>query len=169
MDTAFLSYLMIVTSVVMIIALLFLPAPYVRYSSSKWGFLVEARLAWFIQELPSFVVPLLCLLYVDDSVRNGNRRINYILMSLYLLHYFHRCLIYPLIAIVKGKSNPISVVLMAWSYCLYNGFLQGRYLLLEASYPSNWFSNYTSIAGVLLFFCWYDNQHPFRLYSSKSS
>nr|XP_022307922.1 uncharacterized protein LOC111113923 [Crassostrea virginica] len=60
-----------------------------RYSSADWGVLVPARLAWFLQELPSFVVPLLISLGRYDDFQNLPAH-NKALIGCFLLHYFHR-------------------------------------------------------------------------------
>lgn len=93
-----LSKIMIVTGVIVVVSLIFLKAEYGRYFSSnstrKYGFAVDARVAWFVQELPAFVVPCLLLLYARKDVFGLTP--NMILLSLFLLHYTQRlaCPIY---------------------------------------------------------------------------
>lgn len=50
---------MIATGVVTYIALQTMPAPYGRYATTAFGPMIPANIAWFIQECPSFFVPLL--------------------------------------------------------------------------------------------------------------
>lgn len=71
------------------VMLQFTTAPYGRYSRSGWGALVPARLAWFLQELPSFVVPLFIILgrYGDFHKTDIH---NKALIGCFLAHYFHR-------------------------------------------------------------------------------
>jgi hypothetical protein len=59
-------------------------APYGRYNTSNSG--VPVRLAWFIQELPSFVVPCYLLYYHWSSVTLTK----FIIVGFYLIHYFQR-------------------------------------------------------------------------------
>lgn len=93
-----LSKIMIVTGVIVVVSLIFLKAEYGRYFSSnstrKYGFAVDARVAWFVQELPAFVVPCLLLLYARKDVFGLTP--NMTLLSLFLLHYTQRlaCPIY---------------------------------------------------------------------------
>lgn len=48
-----------------------------------------AKLGWFLQELPSFLVPLLLLLLVPRADGpDGGFRI--LLLGAFMLHYFHR-------------------------------------------------------------------------------
>lgn len=60
------AWLMIVTGVVTFVASLSTRAPYGRYSPEAgrlYGPPISARIAWMVQECPSFFVPLLCLLF----------------------------------------------------------------------------------------------------------
>jgi hypothetical protein len=59
-------------------------APYGRYNTSNNG--IPARLAWFIQELPSFTIPCYLLYYHWSSVTITK----FIIVGLYLIHYFQR-------------------------------------------------------------------------------
>ena len=52
------------------VSLQFTTAPYGRYSRADWGITVPARLAWFLQELPSFVVSLLISLGRYNDFQN---------------------------------------------------------------------------------------------------
>ena len=72
--------------------------PYGRYGSDgKWrGVLafvkalkLPARLAWFVQELPAFVVPLVFVLNVGGRYV-GVFNPNIVLLGMFLLHYFNR-------------------------------------------------------------------------------
>ena len=72
--------------------------PYGRYSSdhfwSGWlGFTtwlkVPARLGWFLQELPAFVVPLYLVLNVGGKYV-GEFNPNIILLGMFILHYINR-------------------------------------------------------------------------------
>lgn len=71
-----------------VISLQFISAPYGRYSRSGWGFQLPGKLAWFVQELPSFAVPLYLAIYTDCP-RAGQWK-NQIALCLFLLHYFQR-------------------------------------------------------------------------------
>ena len=62
-------------------------APYGRYTSSAWGPPVNARIAWFFQEAPSLVVPI--LLWYFDSHQSLSLA-NKVLLSAFIVHYIHR-------------------------------------------------------------------------------
>ena len=74
------------TSVVFILQ----AAPYGRYSSSSFGPGIPANLAWCIQESPSFIIPLLMILKAPSPAYVSIT--NQILMGLFMMHYFQRCI-----------------------------------------------------------------------------
>ena len=62
--------------------------PYGRYSSPKFGWGVESRTAWFIQELPAFAIPVLLLLFSNGQFLTVLP--NAVLLGFYVIHYFQR-------------------------------------------------------------------------------
>lgn len=87
-----LSKTIILLSVIVAICLISLKAEYGRYfTSNSWQNCVSAvnpRLAWFVQELPAFVIPCVLVFYARKDALGWNP--NTILLSLILLHYTHR-------------------------------------------------------------------------------
>ena len=61
-----------------------------------------------------------------------------------------RSFIYPFL-IRGGKPTPILICLMALTFCLGNGYLQGRYLTKFGHYSSSWFYDPRFISGVTMF------------------
>lgn len=83
-----LSTLILVQAGGVLIALQFLTSPYGRYARSTWGFGVNARLAWFVQECPAFIVPCVVLWYARNEVLGWTP--NIVLLVLFMIHYFQR-------------------------------------------------------------------------------
>ncbi|XP_063154789.1 3-oxo-5-alpha-steroid 4-dehydrogenase 1 isoform X2 [Candoia aspera] len=109
-------------------------APYGRYYSASYGRSVPATLAWMVQEMPAFLFPLQLVLGSDgDRLRFWPNRI---LLGLFLVHYFYRSFIFPFL-IRGGKPTPFITFVLAFSFCLYNGYLQGRSLSNYAEYSPN--------------------------------
>ena len=77
---------MIFCAILTFVALLFLKSPYGRYSSNIWGFPVPGRLAWFMQELPSFCIPLFLLIKMWDH----SSKLSIVFIIYFLIHYFQR-------------------------------------------------------------------------------
>ena len=82
------SYIMIGFGAVNFLSMLYSTAPYGKYSRDGLGWKVNAKMAWFLQELPSFVVPLFVLKNLDFSQKSCLPGI--FMVGLFLLHYFHR-------------------------------------------------------------------------------
>ena len=87
-----LSWTIILLSLIVEICLIFLKVEYGRYfRSNSWQnclSAVDARVAWFVQELPAFVIPCSLLFYARKDTLGLTP--NTILLSLLVLHYSHR-------------------------------------------------------------------------------
>ncbi|TRY92593.1 hypothetical protein DNTS_029255, partial [Danionella cerebrum] len=122
--------------------------PYGRYVDSKSNeIMVPAKFGWFIQELPSFLVPFLLYIWTETASSVGG----FLLLSTFCLHYFQRTFVYSLLT--KGRPSPLHIVLSAVVFCSFNGFLQGHNLLHCTQYNSNWLTDTCFITGMLVFFC----------------
>ncbi|XP_051037861.1 3-oxo-5-alpha-steroid 4-dehydrogenase 2 isoform X2 [Phodopus roborovskii] len=108
--------------------------------------LLPARFAWFLQELPSFVVPVGMLAWQPLSLlgQPGN-----VLLGLFSAHYFHRTFIYSLLT--RGRPFPVTIFLRAIAFCMGNGFLQAYYLIYCAEYSEEWYTDARFSLGVFLF------------------
>mmetsp|Transcript_3016 Transcript_3016/g.4196 ORF Transcript_3016/g.4196 Transcript_3016/m.4196 type:complete len:266 (+) Transcript_3016:46-843(+) len=125
-------------------------APYGRYNEEKalhmcWGLKINARIAWFVQEVPSLFVPLLMM--VRSNVRLAMA--NQVLLAMFLGHYVNRSIIFPL-RIKHGKPSPIGVILAAFIFCSINGYLQANYHL-NYFYPQNWLFTLYFRLGFVIF------------------
>jgi len=105
---------------------------------------INARLAWMLQECPSFFGALMFSGF--GSLAPTNR----VLLSLFLLHYANRSFVYPL-QIRPGHGVPVDIVAAAFGFCLLNGWLQGR-AAAQTRYPDGWLRSPRCVVGVVLFF-----------------
>ncbi|KAI8486685.1 3-oxo-5-alpha-steroid 4-dehydrogenase 1 [Branchiostoma belcheri] len=145
-----LAYGMIAISVPTFLLLTFVTTALYGRNSTRFivpGFL-PARVAWLVQELPAFGVP--CLLLLATPADRLAHLPNRALLAMYMLHYFHRSLIFPLL-IRGGKPTPLVPFLLALLFCVYNGYLQARYLSQYAQYPDGWLTDPRFIVGVFMF------------------
>lgn len=83
-----LSYVMILMAAVTCFTFLFQNVPYGRYTSSKYGFPVHVKVAWFVQELPAFLLPLSLILWA--SPLKITELPNQLLLGMYFCHYVQR-------------------------------------------------------------------------------
>ncbi|KAM4607583.1 3-oxo-5-alpha-steroid 4-dehydrogenase 2b [Polymixia lowei] len=107
---------------------------------------VPARLAWFLQELPAFLIPLLLLLTPHRTTSTGR----YLLLGTFCMHYFQRTFVYSLLT--RGQPFPLYVMVTAGLFCSVNGFLQGHYLLHCAHFDDGWTAGYRYKTGLVLFY-----------------
>ena len=82
------AYFMMVMAACTFVTLLFENVPYGRYSSSKYGFPVDVKFAWFVQELPAFLVPF-CLVVLTSCAKTSQPP-NQLLIAMYSCHYVQR-------------------------------------------------------------------------------
>ncbi|EPB71070.1 3-oxo-5-alpha-steroid 4-dehydrogenase [Ancylostoma ceylanicum] len=80
---------------------------------------IPARLAWAVQEFPSFALPLFYI--------TGSQSVPGIIVLLaFLIHYLNRTFIYPF-QIKSGNGTPWYICVSAIVFCTWNGYLQGSY------------------------------------------
>ncbi|XP_033739916.1 3-oxo-5-alpha-steroid 4-dehydrogenase 1-like [Pecten maximus] len=124
-------------------------ASYGRYVRSGYGCYINSRLAWFVWELPSIVIPIVLFVFTN-SPRIGETP-NRILFGCFMLHYIHRSLIYPLL-IRGGKPASLLTFVFAVLFCVFNGYLQAAYLLHHADFGEEWHRDPIFFLGLFIFF-----------------
>ena len=91
-------WLLIVLGLALVVCDFFnLRIPYGRYGNDKglfaWlgltSFKLPARLAWFVMEMPSFLIPTFLVLNVGGKYV-GEFNPNIVLLGMFILHYFNR-------------------------------------------------------------------------------
>jgi len=131
-----------------LVSMLFFPAPYGRYSSNKFGFMLPGRISWIIQECPSCVVPIVLLFTTSSTCWQSP--VNKILIVCYISHYINRSIIYPLTT--RGaKPSPFGPFISAVIFCVFNGFMQSHYLLNYNCYDPQWLTSPNFIIGKPLY------------------
>ncbi|KAJ3668896.1 hypothetical protein LUZ60_010846 [Juncus effusus] len=131
----FLLLTLYIISPLTVLALQFLSAPYGKHYRSGWGPSLSAPLAWFLMESPTLW--LTSLLFPLGA--NRSHPLSLFALSLYILHYVHRTIIYPLRLLLSGRSSapvPLLVAFFAFSFNLLNSYVQSRSLSQYANYPT---------------------------------
>lgn len=124
----FLLYAMSVAGAVVFVALYFVRAGYGMFRTSSWGISLSNKLAWMLMEAPAFVVMLWGWLSSDIDVFAPQ----FVFACLFLLHYFQRSFVFPLL--MRGKSRmPVAIVAMGIVFNILNGMLL---ITSFFSYPS---------------------------------
>ncbi|KAF7216580.1 3-oxo-5-alpha-steroid 4-dehydrogenase 2 [Nothobranchius furzeri] len=121
-------------------------AKYGRYSL-EGSRCCPARLGWFLQEVPAFLMPLVLLLGSEAPASETGRTL---VLCMFMLHYFYRSFVYSLKT--RGRPVPLQIVVSAFIFCSLNGFLQGHHLLYCTHFEPTWLTSPRLTAGALLFF-----------------
>uniref|UniRef100_A0A914KPD9 Steroid 5-alpha reductase C-terminal domain-containing protein n=1 Tax=Meloidogyne incognita TaxID=6306 RepID=A0A914KPD9_MELIC len=139
----FLSQFMISSAVITFFSFTFLDirAMYGRYSSESLfaNISIPAKFAWFLQELPSLLIPLFVIWH------RGLYNIpfeNSIALAI--------SLIYPWL-IRGGKPTPIHLFLLGFIFATWNGYIQGCFHVKYANYGKGYFWTFGSLFGTFLF------------------
>lgn len=137
-------------AVVVFIALHKVTAGYGMMYDRRWGPTVGNRLGWVLMESPVFFLMLILWLC---SPRRGEAAL-IVMTSLFLLHYFQRSFIFPLLLKGKGKM-PLAIIAMGVTFNAINAYMIGGWLFYVApqgSYPTLWLADPRFIGGTILFF-----------------
>ena len=119
-------------------------APYGRHSNSNWGITIDNRWGWFWMELPALVLMPLIIL-ISPVEKNG---IILLVLSLWVLHYFYRAILFPIKLKTKEKKMPLIIVVSAFIFNLFNGFFVGYEIgnISQLEFGTNTF------IGLIIFF-----------------
>jgi 3-oxo-5-alpha-steroid 4-dehydrogenase 1 len=138
----------IAIAVIIFPILLKVTQPYGRHSKSNFGPMINNRLGWFLMEFPSLAI----FGYYMFFRANLFNVLILIPALLWMLHYFHRVLIFPLQIRTARKKIPMLIVLLAFIFNIINGFLNGYWFVHFASeYKSDALVNLRLVAGVIIF------------------
>ncbi len=146
---------MAVLAVVVFIALFFFKAGYGYLSNGNWGPKINNKLAWMLMECPAFLIMAYFTLdFYSEGIDTGNDKLVLgVFAGLFLLHYFQRSFIFPLL--MRGKSKmPISIMLMGSIFNMVNVYLIAGWLFKEAPagmYTREWFTTPQFFIGIILF------------------
>ena len=163
---------MAVLAVFVFVMLFYFKAGYGYLSNGKWGPVLPNKVAWVLMEAPSFLFLLYyTLIYALEGpgegmgltgIVDGNcTGVLYFMAGLFLLHYFQRSFIFPLL--MKGKSTtPVAIMAMGMVFNTLNSFLIAGWMfgipgLMPAQapdgyYTAEWFFDPRFIIGTVIFF-----------------
>lgn len=137
---------MAIIAVIVYIALQYFEAGYGYLRTSKWGPSIPNRPAWVLMECPVFIVMVAMMV---KHWENTNV-VTLTMASLFLIHYFQRSFIFPLL--IKGKSRmPIVIILMGATFNVINGILIGLWLFKYSEYTIEWLKTPKFIIGTIIF------------------
>ncbi|RMF28594.1 MAG: DUF1295 domain-containing protein [Bacteroidetes bacterium] len=151
MDAQTFRYLLlgwIALAIVLFPVQLFVTAPYGRHARQGWGPTLDNRLGWVLMEIVSPIV--LLFFFLRGEVPKTAPM--WVFVGLWVAHYLHRALIFPLRMRTRGKRIPLSIVLSAVFFNVVNAGTNGYYLgSLAPPYPEGWFGDPRFLLGLALF------------------
>ena len=128
--------------------LLFVRAPFGRHARPGWGPTLGNRLGWVLMESPS--VWWFPLVFLSGELARGPG--NWLFFALWMTHYVHRDLIYPLRTRGPGHRIPLLIVAFAFIFQIVNGYLNGAWLgRLGRTYEADWLLQPAFLIGMTLY------------------
>jgi len=122
-------------------------APYGRHARPGWGPTMPARAAWVLFESPAVVVFLAVFL----AASRPEGLVPWVLLGLWQLHYVHRTFIWPFRLRARGKRTPLIVVGAAFAFQVLNAWLNATWIAELGTYDATWLRDPRFVLGAALF------------------
>jgi protein-S-isoprenylcysteine O-methyltransferase Ste14 len=133
------------------VTLMFVNAPYGRYIRSGWGVNIPAKLGWITMESPTIII-MSFYFYIQIINQELLGSVNTLFYVLWMSHYVHRTLIWPLRAQMNKKRMPISIVFFAIFFNIINTTINAENLFkIHNPYPEHWFMSPQFVLGMFVF------------------
>ena len=137
-------------SLLVFVILNFVKAPYGKHDQEGWGIRIPARLGWIAMEMPSWI---LMTIFALISLKNGLRTVSLIMACFWILHYFHRSMIWPFRAKISHKKMPLSIAFLAGGFNIINTSINAEWIFfLRDPYPLSWLYSIQFVGGMIIFF-----------------
>jgi len=137
-----------VWTLVTVVILLRVVAPYGRHTRGGWGPTMPSRWGWVIFESPAVVLLTAVFVLGPNAGQAGPTA----LVALWLLHYLHRDVVWPLFRMTSGaKPIPVIVVGTAFSFQIVNSGLVALWIGHLGEYPADWLTDPRFVVGAALF------------------
>jgi len=131
-----------------LLALVFVSAPYGRFTRRGWGATMPNRAAWVLMELPAVLG--FCAVFLLG--RNRFDLVPLVLGGMWLFHYTYRTFIFPLRLRTRGKRMPLAVVSLAFFFNCLNVYVVGRWVSHLGAYQPDWLADPRFVLGAAVFF-----------------
>ena len=116
-----------------------------RIGGAGRGKHIDARWGWFWMELPALVT------FPSVYFASGNLHlVGNIAVALWLAHYGHRTLVWPLVVLRPGATIPSGMWMSGGAFNVTYGALLGSYLAFAPQLGDAWLSDPRFLAGVVL-------------------
>lgn len=138
----------------------FLPSPYGRFASERWGVSLSPRLGWFLMELPA----TLSFLYFFSQGPRRAEPVPLLFLAMWLVHYGNRGFFFPFsMRVAKGATGSFSllVVCTGWVVTSLHGYFHATfYTRLGEHFTTAWLTDPRFLLGFALYYlCLAGNIH----------
>lgn len=142
---------------VVAIASCFLPSPYGRFGSTKFGLALSPRLGWFLMELPA----TLSFLYFFFAGPRHGELVPRLFLGVWLIHYANRGFLFPLLMRVPrgqpGQNGQASfsllVVVAGWLSTTVHGYLNATFIAgLGQHFTRGWLTDPRFLVGIAVYY-----------------
>lgn len=146
--------------VLVAIASVFLPSPYGRFGSQKFGLAFDPRLGWMLMELPA----TLSFLYFYSKGPRRAELVPMIFLGMWLIHYANRGFIFPaLMRVPKAAQQSFSLLVVGfgWFSTSAHGYLHAAFIAgLGRHYTDDWLRDPRFLIGFVVYYtALYGNIH----------
>jgi 3-oxo-5-alpha-steroid 4-dehydrogenase 1 len=132
-----------------LLLLLYVPAPYGRHARGGWGPTMPTRWAWILMESPAVLAFL-------GFYLAGAHALELVPLALLAAWMLHRTFVYPWsLRLSEDRRTPVSVVAMALCFNTANAYVNATWLSSRGSYPTSWLTDPRFVLGMLLFLAGY--------------
>jgi protein-S-isoprenylcysteine O-methyltransferase Ste14 len=129
------------------VSLSFTTVPYGRHVRKGWGPSMGVRMGWILMESPA----LLGFGAVYFAGRHRFELAPLLFLTLWMLHYLYRTVVFSHRIDAPHKRMPVAVVAMGALFNVLNAYLNARQVSELGSYTVSWLFDLRFLAGVLLF------------------
>jgi hypothetical protein len=137
----------IALAVITFASLFLVVAPYGRHTRPGWGPQISARVGWMVMETPA----LAGFLFFYLGGRHRFEVAPLALASLWLLHYGHRVLVFPLRMRPGAKKMPVAIAAMAVLFNILNASVNAPQVSEFGHYDPEWLRDPRFVGGAILF------------------
>jgi 3-oxo-5-alpha-steroid 4-dehydrogenase 1 len=133
----------------------FLPSPYGRFGSARFGVSLGPRLGWFLMELPA----TLSFLFFYCRGPRRFEPVPLVFFAMWIIHYGNRGFLFPLrIRAAPGAraSFSLMVILVGWGVTSLHGYFHATFFTrLGPHYSTAWLTDPRFLVGFALYYLCY--------------
>jgi 3-oxo-5-alpha-steroid 4-dehydrogenase 1 len=129
----------------------FLPSPYGRFASARYGVSLSPRLGWFLMELPA----TLSFLYFFSRGPKRAEGVPLLFLAMWLVHYANRGFLFPYkMRVARGdrSSFSITVIVVGWMVTGLHGYFHATWFTRFGSYPTDWLTDPRFLGGLVIYY-----------------